>query len=197
MDALLCTEHAVGVLAGYREHGAVEADDLARGSIVDRELPAAARGVGLVHAQEHLGPVLGLESSLAGRDRDDGVAVVELVGEPACKLELAQVVLEGGERCGSLFEKVLVAGLGAQLEGGLSVGKLGTRRLDSGDGLLGGGELGHHRARSVGVVPEARLGALLLELRDALASLIDMQVGLDLVESGGEGVDVGFLDVGH
>ena len=76
VHALLGAKHAIGVLAAHREHGAVEANDLARLGVVDGDGPAAAVAVALVHAEEHLAPVLRLKASLARRHRYDGVAVV-------------------------------------------------------------------------------------------------------------------------
>ena len=91
VHALLGAKHAVGVLARDGERGAVDADDFRLRGVVDGDLPSASVAVAQIHVEEHVAPVLGLEPALAGRDGDDGVAVVEVVGEPARELEVGEV----------------------------------------------------------------------------------------------------------
>ena len=72
----------------------------------------------VVHAQEHLGPVLGVGAALAGLDRHQGVALVVLAGEQGAQLELVEAAAEGGDRLGDLglLALVLLAGqLGERL----------------------------------------------------------------------------------
>lgn len=87
VHTLLALEHAVGVMPTHGEGRTVEADSLAGRGVVDSDLPVLALGVTRVHAEEHLGPVLGLKSALARIDRHDTVTGVELVVEPRGQLE--------------------------------------------------------------------------------------------------------------
>ena len=50
-------------------------------------------------------------------------------------------------------------------------------------------ELCHDCARMLGIVPEARLGALALELRRTLAFLVQMKIDLNLIEARRQGVE--------
>ena len=74
-------------MPAHGEGRTVEADSLAGRGVVDGDLPVLALGVTRVHAEEHLGPVLGFESALARIDRHDTVTGVELVVEPRGQLE--------------------------------------------------------------------------------------------------------------
>ena len=197
MDTLLGAEHPVGVLPAHGERRAVKPDGLAGHGVVDGDLPASAVAVALVHAEEHLAPVLRLETALSRGDGHDGVAVVELVSEPARELELREVLLQGGGELGRLGEKVAVPGLAAQVVRGDGVVELRPSRLHAGDVVPGGGELSHHRPGALGVIPEAGLGASRLELGDLVPLLVETQVALDLLEPRGEGLEVRLGDVGH
>lgn len=87
MHALLALEHAVGIMPAHGEGRTVETDGLAGRGIVDGDFPVFALGVARVHAEEHLGPVLGFKTALTGVDRYDTVTGVELVIEPRGQLE--------------------------------------------------------------------------------------------------------------
>ena len=195
MHARLGTEHAERVLALDGKGGAVDADDLGRGAVVDRDLPAAARAVLHVHLEEHEGPVLRLETALPRLDGDDAVAVVELAGKPARELKLIDTALKLGGGAGRLGHEL--AGLGVlphlvrKLERGAGVGEMGAGVLDSRDIGLGGGDLGHHGASGIGIVPKTGLGALGLERSHARGFLVKVQIPLDLVQARGQSVERG------
>ncbi len=55
----------------------------------------------------------------------------------------------------------------------------------------------HHHARLFGIVPEPRKSALLLQACDFLATVIDVQVPLDLAQTRLERLDVRPNNVGH
>src|SRR5690606_30751839 len=85
-------EPAVGVLALDPEGGRLDARHFAAGDLQQFGLPAARLGPAQVHAQQHLGPVLGLGAAGARLDVDEGVAAVHLAGEHALELQLLQAL---------------------------------------------------------------------------------------------------------
>ena len=186
---MLGAEHAVGVGAAHGDGRAVQADRLARGRVVDGDLPAAALAVGQVHAEEHLAPVLRLQAALPRVDVDDGVAVVELVGKPARQLELVKIVGQAPADVGRLLKRLFVLELAAQLERRLGVFEPRMCPLDRRHVVFRLGQAGHRRLRGRRVVPKARHRALSLELRDHPAPLFDMQILLDARKPSLEPID--------
>ena len=98
---------------------------------------------------------------------------------------------------GRLGEKVLVARLLGELQRRGRVLEPGVRGVDAPHVVTRGGEARHELARGVGVVPEAGLGALGLELGDLAAPLVNVQVSLDLGEARRERLEVGTHDLRH
>ena len=173
VHARLGTQHAKGVLALNGDGGTVDADNLCRGTVVDRHLPTAARTVLHVHLKEHEGPVLRLKASLAGLDGENRVAVIKLAGKPAGELHIVDLALESLRRRRCLGQQLLVAAhLVGKFECGKSIGDAFTRIRHGLDVLFAVGELGHQRAGGIGVIPKASLGAFCLQLRHAGALLI-------------------------
>ena len=76
VHALLGAEQAVGVLAGGPERGRLDARLLPRAGLEQLDLEAAPLGPAHQHAQDHLGPVLGVGAAGAGVDGHEGVAGV-------------------------------------------------------------------------------------------------------------------------
>ena len=74
VHALLGAEQAVGVLAAGPERGRLDARLLPRAGLEQLDLEAAALGPAHEHAQDHLGPVLGVGAAGAGVDGHEGVA---------------------------------------------------------------------------------------------------------------------------
>src|ERR1700759_3007572 len=93
-DAALGSEEAVGVLAAGDEGRRLEAGLLPRRGLRHLDVEAAPFGPAQVHAQEDLGPVLGVGAAGAGVDGDDGVAGVVLAAEEARLFELGQARLD-------------------------------------------------------------------------------------------------------
>src|SRR6185437_1189657 len=94
VDAALGGEEAIGVLAAGDEGRRLEAGLLPRRGLRHLDVEAAPFGPAEVHAQEDLGPVLGVGAAGAGMDGDDGVARVVLAGEEARLFELRQSRLD-------------------------------------------------------------------------------------------------------
>ena len=79
-----------GVAAAHDERGRHEPGLLALGGLLDLDGEAPALGPPGVHAQHHLGPVLGVGAAGAGVDLGHRVAVVVLPGEQRPQLEDAE-----------------------------------------------------------------------------------------------------------
>ncbi len=148
---------AVGVIALDPEGGALDAGHVAAADFHQLGLPAAALAPAQVHAQQHLGPVLGFGAAGAGLDVDEAVGGVELAGEHALELEL----LDPGR---DLFDI-----LDHRLGGALVIVRLGHvqqfGRLDQaigigadlGDGLFQQRTFLAQRLGAVRVVPDGRV----------------------------------------
>ena len=103
VDAGLGAQHAKRILALDGKGRTVDADDLSRGAVVNGDLPAATLAVLHVHLKEHEGPVLRLQATLSGLDGHNRVAVIELTGKPARKLELVDSAGQASCRSGRLL----------------------------------------------------------------------------------------------
>ena len=108
VDALLGRQQAVDVLALDRDGGALDAGLVALLDLVDLDLEAAALEPAQVHAQQHLGPVLGLGAAGAGVDGDDGAALVELAAEEALLLAARESASSSRDAVGELGEELVV-----------------------------------------------------------------------------------------
>ena len=83
--------------------------------VVDLDLEAAALGPAQVHAQEHLGPVLGLGAAGAGVDGDDGPALVVGAAEEALLLAALELALQIAQPRLELGEELAVDGVAGEL----------------------------------------------------------------------------------
>ena len=128
----------------------------------------AALGPAQVHAQQHVGPVLGVGAALARLDLADGVVLVVLAGEQAAQLELVEVGAERrrARRSISAADRVVVL-LAGQLGERLGVvDALGRARRSSSRSSvdrrqLAGDLRGPRRRRPTGrgATPRSRAGA--------------------------------------
>ena len=118
MDALLGVEQAVGVLARRAEGGGLDAGLLPRRRLEQLDVEAAPLGPAHHHAQDHLGPVLGVGAARAGVDGHERVAAVVAAREQALLLELLQALLHAEDLLLELARHlgVLLGQLGQRLE---------------------------------------------------------------------------------
>ena len=91
VHAVLGAQAPVGVAAADQERGRGDAGLGPGRHLVELDVEAAALGPAQVHAQQHVGPVLGVGPALAGLDLADGVGLVVLAGEQRAQLELVEV----------------------------------------------------------------------------------------------------------
>ena len=175
MHAALGGQQAVGVAALDDEGGRQQSGLLARGRLVDLEVEAAALGPAQVHAQHHLGPVLRVGPAGTGVDLGHGVAVVVRAGEQRAQLELAEPAVEVVDHRLDLGPDRVVGLLLDELEEGLGVGQLLAQAVELLEVLVHPAQLGGHRPGVVGVVPQARLGGLLLQLGPAVVEAVEVE----------------------
>ena len=185
VHAGLRRQHPVRVPAVHREDGAVDADLDALRDVVEVDLPLPGLRVLGVHAQQHLGPVLGLEAALARCDGDERVAVVELAGEQRGELEVADALVDLGQRRGDLGGELRIVLRQRELVACFGVVERGAQRGHRLDLVADLGGLRHRGLRGRGVVPEAGLGRFRLESVGVDALRVEMQVLADAREAPG------------
>ena len=120
-----------------------------------------------VHAQQHLGPVLRLGAAGAGMDFEIAVIGVGLAGEQALELAPRRFRRAAFERrFGIGDDGRLALGL-AQLDQLEGVGELPLDPAITADRLVEPGALAHQRLRRRGIIPEARILGLGVQLVEA------------------------------
>ena len=193
VDAVFALEEAVGVLAFDHDRRALDAGLVAVEIVHELDGVAVALGPHVVHAVEHARPVLRLGAARAGVEGEDGVVRVILAGQQRLEphgferlLEAVKFALEVGQhRVVVLFDGHLAHGqhiLPRAGELGVAI-ELVLERLDA---LL-------HALAVFGVVPEAVLRALFLELFDLVARLVEMQRAAQIVQRRAEVVELVFI----
>ena len=143
---------------------------LARRRLLHLDVEAALLGPAQVHAQQHLGPVLGVGAARAAVHRDDRVAGVVAAAEQALLLELGHA---RARRAASCSVELVAAATRPRRRArpgrrGRSISaSSAAERLEP---ARGAAVLGRDRRRPLLVVPEAGLLHLGLERGDALRS---------------------------
>jgi hypothetical protein len=154
VHALLGGEEPVGVVAGRAEGRRLDAGLLPRAGLQQLHAEAPSLGPAHEHAQDHLGPVLGVRAARAGVDGDERVARVVGAGEQALLLERLQPLLDPGELgvelsrqvgvlLGQLGEVREVGHVAVQRAVGLEMRELLANRGDTLGRRLGVGEGGY------------------------------------------------------
>ena len=103
MLAAFGTKDPVGVLPLDGEGRGFEPGLLPRARLDHLGLEAAIVGPALVHAEEHLGEVLGVGAADVGLERDDRVALVVLPAEERLFLEASELLAERRDGVGDLL----------------------------------------------------------------------------------------------
>src|SRR5512132_237357 len=128
-----------------------------------------------VHPKEHVGPIHRLRPAGPRLDRGDRIVRVVRTGQERCELHLLEIDLERGE---GLFQLVLEVGIGGSAQelvdrGGVTESALqGIVAVDlSGQPR----ELGRDLLPVGGIVPERRIGSLLLQLDQLGTFAVDVK----------------------
>jgi hypothetical protein len=131
-------------------------------------LEAVALRPAQVHAQQHLGPVLGLGAAGAGLNVQEGVGAIHVAREHAAELELADAPLEAIQVGGHGIQGVGIALLGGHLQQIGSVAQPGVQLLDGDHDLLQRHALATERLGTLGVGPDVRVFELPQDLGQPL-----------------------------
>ena len=111
MHAAFARQQAVGVFAFDLHRGGLDARFLARSGIEHRGAKAFLLRPAEIHAQEHLGPVLGFCAARAGLDGDDGVEAVAFAGEKSFGFEVGDKFIGRVEFGGNIAEERIALGV--------------------------------------------------------------------------------------
>jgi hypothetical protein len=117
-----------------------------------------ALGPAQVHAQQHLGPVLGLGAAGAGLDVDETVGRVHLAGEHAAELEAGEFLLEAFEVRADRIDGLRVVFLEGQIEEVPRVREALVELLEDADDPFEFGAFAAEGLRLVRVVPDRGFG---------------------------------------
>ena len=161
VNARLRLRVAVRVRTFQADGGALQPRTLTRLQLQQLRLEAASLRPAQVHAEQHLGPVLGLEAARARMDLDDGVARVVLAAEELLQLERVHALRP------STFARSSASASGrtrAPRKGRCFLGHIALPAPRT-DGRLHARVLARDRLRALGVVPQIRGGGLLAQLR--------------------------------
>jgi hypothetical protein len=164
VHALLGAEEAVGVLPAGPERRRLDPGLLARARLEELDVEAALLGPAHEHAQDHLGPVLGVGPARAGVDGHERVAAVIGAREQALLFELAQLRLDRVDLLGQLVGQRAV--LGGELVEALEVVDLALEGAELLELAARARVLRRDLGRALLVLPEAGRAHGLLELGD-------------------------------
>ena len=155
-------EDPVRVLAVHDHRRGLQASLLPRARLEHLGLKAAAFSPALIHAQQHLRPILGVRAAAAGLDRHDCVARVVLAVEERVLLQPLELLAQRLQRRLDLRRHVAV-----HREQVAGVFVLAPQPVEALEPPRQARVLGGNRRRVLLVVPEPWFGELLLELGDA------------------------------
>ena len=167
VDAALCLEDAVGVLALDGEGGGLQPCLLARARLDQLGLEAAIGRPTQVHAEQDLGPILRVGAARPGMDGDDRVATVVLAREERVFLKPFELVAERGDRGGDFVGHLPVHG-----EELARILVIARQALVAVEPLGQAGVVGRNPRRALLFVPESRCAELVLEPGDASPQLL-------------------------
>jgi hypothetical protein len=159
----LAAQVAVGVVARHGEGGALDTRLVPRLRVENLGRVLVCLAPAEVHAEQHLGPVAGLRAAGPGVHRDDRIAGVMLAREQAVQLGFAEPPLQGADALRRLAQRLGVLLRLGQLEQHLGVGVRTLERVEHVNLALEAALLAHQALGALPVVPERRVGGLLLE----------------------------------
>jgi len=169
---------AEGVFPLHLHRDALEPCLFAGLEIEDLGLEAALFRPSEIHPQEDLRPVLRLRAARAGMNRQDGVQPVLVPSEHAADFRCPHDLGEALQPALDLFEGLFVPGLGRQFEQHVEILQLPVDLRPRLDGGFDAGLFAQDVLCLLRVVPQVRLGALLLEIPEATGQPLDVKDNL-------------------
>ncbi|MCY1276206.1 hypothetical protein D9M70_248650 [compost metagenome] len=148
VHADLSAQPAEGVLALDVHGGALDAGDFAFGQFDDGGVEAVLVGPAQVHAQQHVGPVLGLGAAGAGLDVQVGVVRVHLAAEHAAEFQLLEDLAQALDFGGDVVHRAFVVLLDRHVQQVAGVGQAAGEVVQGLDDLR---QLGAFTAEVLGV----------------------------------------------
>ena len=163
---------AEGVLALDMHGGALDAGDFASGQFHDGGFETVLVGPAQVHAQQHVGPVLGLGAAGTGLDVEVGVVGVHLAAEHAAELQFLEDLAQALDFAGDVVHRAFVVfldGHGQQVAG---VGQAAGQFVEGLDDLRQLGALTAQILRVFRIVPDVRVFQLAIDFGQTVMLLI-------------------------
>ena len=182
MQAVFALEEAVSVLAVDLERRALDTGLFAVEIVEHLAGVAVALCPHVIHAVEHLRPVLRFGAAGAGVEREDGVVRVILAGEQRLQTHGLELFLEGLVFLLQLFEHGVVVLLERHLADREHIVVLRAQAIIFLDLVFQGADALLDLLAVFRVVPEALLRALLLQLFNLVARLVELERRAKLVE---------------
>jgi hypothetical protein len=193
VDAVLAAQRPERVGSADLEGGALQPGLLRVGGVEYLRRVAVPLRPPQVHAQEHLGPVRGVDPAGAGGELHDRLALVVLAGEQRPHLEAGDLPAELRQVLLDLGDQIRVL----EVHAGLGVLEPATQALDAVDVGPHPGELARHALGPGLVAPQLRVTGLLLEVVQLLAQARHVEHRLDAGEGAVELLQLLGEVVGH
>ena len=182
MDPVLAFEEAVSVFTLDHDGGAFDSGLIAVQIVHHLDLVTVTVGPHVVHAIEHGGPVLRLGAARAGVEGEDGVVRVILAGQQRLQTHGFELLFKGLELALQLFEHGVVVLLERHLADREHIVVLRAQTIIFLDLVFQGADALLDLLAVFCVVPEALLRALLLQLFNLVARLVELERRAKLVE---------------
>ena len=168
MDAGFGAQPAEGVVSPHMDRGALESCHVAAGNLDERGFETLVLGPAQVHAQHHLGPVLGFGAAGARLDIEVGVGLIHLAGEHAPEFQGFEFLQQRRKLGVGFAQQFLVTFVTGKFE---PLAQLPRPCVELIDGGYRGGEFRLFAAQGLGpggLFPDRRLGEFKLDLGEPL-----------------------------
>ncbi len=175
VHARLAFQKAVGVFPFHQHTGAFQARFLALEGIQRLDAEAVALAPAAVHAVQHFHPVLRLGAAGPGVEGQDGVPAVVLAGQQRGKTLGFKIPLEFFKLLLGLRQQRKVLPLVGKLNQGHQIAVRAFQLLVPFNFVFQGAGAPQDFLRPFRIVPEPRLGRLLVQLRDFFAQAVQPQ----------------------
>jgi hypothetical protein len=151
------TQPAEGVLALDMQGCTFDAGDFASGQLHDGGVEAALVGPAQVHAQQHVGPILGLGTARAGLDIQVGIVRVHFTAEHAAKFHFLEDIAQALDFGGNVIDRCLIFFFGGHLQQIAGIDQTAVEVVERVDDQRQGGAFAAQILRVLGVIPDVRV----------------------------------------